>query len=369
MALNRKYQKLIENNTIKLDPAQAKIIEKLHFFGLQLIEKNNSNRNNFLDLFFNKKEHPIKNIYLYGGVGRGKSMLMDLFYELIEIDKKQRIHFHSFMKDIHDQLGDLRKNNDLDKKHLLHKIAKNYSSQYNLICLDELHITNVVDAMLVGNLFKYMIEENINFVITSNRRPDELYQDGLQRESFMDFIKLIIDKFDVCEIESAHDYRMHKIESIIDTYFYPLNEKNEKKIRHLFADLTDYGKISTKTIIADGREISLKDCFEDIVLLEFDDMCKQPLGANDYQKIATKFSIIFLTNIPKFIAEDRNEAKRFTNFIDVLYENKVLFICSAAVTPEKLYVSGDGNFEFQRTISRLNEMKSHDYIVNSKGNI
>ena len=245
------------------------------------------------------------------------------------------------MHEVHERMHEFRKTHT-DIEDPISYVAKDIADDAWLFCFDEMHVNDIADAMVIGRLFKHLFERGVILITTSNRHPDELYKNGLQREHFVPFIELLKEKVDVVELSSQHDYRLQKIQNIGQTYFYPLDQKAHQLITTLFDDMIHEMEFKNQT-------------------LNVDELCAQPLGSADYIEIANEFSTVIVQNIPKLRREHRNEAKRFVMLIDELYEHRVKFICSAEVKPQELYTEGREAFEFERTVSRLIEMQSEPY--------
>ena len=305
---------------------------------------------------FLKLKRPLNNksgIYIWGGVGTGKTMLMDKFFKSCTVKNKTRVHFHTFMQDIHKSLFDLRKK---EKHDPIKKIIKMISTKTDLLCFDELQITDITDAMLVGRLFEGLLNSEVKIVATSNRSPEDLYKDGLNRQLFLPFIKLLTDSLKVHEIKSEIDYRQKKLSSE-KLYFHPINKKTKNSINTLWSKISD-NKIEKLNICINDRNFLIKKYTNGMARIDFHELCGVPLGPADYLAITNKLRLIIIENIPILSPANANEAKRFITLIDTLYEAKVKLICSAEDTPEKLYQKGSGSFEFSRTSSRLIEMQS-----------
>lgn len=306
-----------------------------------------------------------RSIYIWGAVGRGKSLLMDMFYGALDLPYTQRVHFHSFMQEVHSTIRAWREEFEKkkSKKELLPAVALDFVSDYgNLMCLDELQVTDVADAMILGRLFTSMLDQGATFVITSNRPPEELYLGGLQREKFMDFVDLVYDRMDVLELSSPQDYRMLQIRAMQAVYMWPLSAQAEEILEGMFTQLTHHAEIQSLTLDVHGHKLQVPQSYGGIARFHFADLCEKPLGAADYLLIAHRFHTVFISGIPRLGPEKRNEAKRFVTLIDTLYDHRVKLICTAAAQPSELYVSGDGSFEFHRTASRLAEMQSRQYL-------
>jgi cell division protein ZapE len=304
-------------------------------------------------------------LYLYGGVGRGKSMLMDLFFAQAPIEKKRRVHFHAFMLEVHDQLHRWRQEKP-KQVDLIPALAEKLSAECTLVCFDEFHVTNIADAMILGRLFTALFERGVVMVATSNWAPDDLYKGGLQREQFLPFIALLKEKLDVLELGGSRDYRMARLKDM-SVYHYPLGDLAARQMREIFARMTDDEPPIAAALTVQGRKIEIlrqvSNAHGRVAWFDFDELCAQPLGAADYLAIATHYDVVLLDHVPRLNADRRNEARRFMTLIDELYEHKVTTIIAAADKPERLYPSGDGAFEFERTISRINEMQSVDYLT------
>ncbi len=366
MTLQDEYSKLVASGKVYEDTAQKHVLAKLEALCLT-IEKNFAQNNKIIKKIvpFPRKNHGIKGLYIHGAVGRGKSMLMDLFFCNLDIVKKKRVHFHAFMIDIHAQLHAWRNKNRDNRNSAdpLPAIARNIALHTNVLCFDEMQVNDIADAMILGRLFAELLKNGVVIVATSNRHPDALYKDGLQREHFLPFIAMVKERLDVMSLEAKEDYRLAHLKSLECVYYSPLDQNAEKFLRQAFAKLTGDAAPSAVTIDVAGRELSIAKAHGDVAWSSFKDLCEKPLGAADYIGIAREFSTLLLEGIPQMGAENRNEAKRFITLIDELYEHKVHLIATAATTPDMLYKKGDGSFEFSRTISRLIEMQSEKYMV------
>mgnify|MGYP000400274580 CR=1 FL=1 len=318
-----------------------------------------------LGLSTRRDEVAPQGLYLYGGVGRGKSMLMDLFFAQVPVERKRRVHFHAFMLEVHTQLHQWRQEKP-KQVDLIPALAEHLAAQCTLICFDEFHVTNIADAMILGRLFSALFDHGVVMVATSNWAPDDLYKGGLQRDQFLPFIALLKEKLDVLELDGGRDYRMARLKDMT-VYHYPLGDLSGLKMREAFARLTDNEPPIASSLIVQGRRIEIlrqvSNAHGRVAWFDFDELCAQPLGAADYLAIATHYDVVLLDHVPVLGTDRRNEARRFMTLIDELYEHKVTTIVAAADKPDRLYVAGDGTFEFERTISRLNEMQSVDYLT------
>jgi cell division protein ZapE len=299
-----------------------------------------------------------RGLYLWGGVGRGKSMLMDLFHAHAGIARKRRVHFHAFMQEIQSGLHEARKSGAEDA---LKPVAEAVIRDVDLLCFDEMQITDIADAMIVGRLFEMLFDAGVVVVTTSNRPPEDLYKHGLNRQLFLPFIAILNDKLEVHEITSLTDYRQHRLEGE-KTYFAPANAESRRAIDEIWRDLTG-GKSEELVLEVKGREVHLPRYWAGMARAEFWDLCGQPLGPADYLALAGAVKLLVLENVPRLDSSKFNEAKRFVTLIDALYEARTRVIISAEEEPERLYLEGSGSFEFERTASRLREMQSADWAA------
>jgi cell division protein ZapE len=315
------------------------------------------------------KPEPVRGLYMFGGVGRGKSMLMDLFYDSVTIQRKIRVHFHEFMQDIHARL---RVERDKMEGDPIPPVARQFTDNYRLIAFDEMVVNNSADAMIMSRLFTAIIEAGVTVVATSNRPPDDLYKDGLNREHFLPFIELIKQRLDVQSLNGPTDYRLERL-SGTSTWHVPNGAQATAALREAFFRMTDYSPDdaahvpSGEVAISGGRSIHVPKSLKGVAVFSFKKLCTEARGAPDYLAIARRYHTVFLVGIPQLGPENRNEAARFVTLIDALYEMKVKLIASADAEPMDLYSSGDGRFEFDRTISRLMEMQSDSYLALGHG--
>jgi len=314
---------------------------------------------------------PPKGLYIWGGVGRGKSMLMDMFFEAAKNKPKSRVHFHAFMQDTHRRIGAWRKLSAKERRAQPNYVrgagedpiaptAKAIASEATLLCFDEFHVTDITDAMILSRLFTALLSRGVVVVATSNRSPDTLYKDGLNRQLFLPFINLLNEKLDVLAMGGNEDHRLRKLHKA-PMYYSPLGPEASKDIDATWQRLIRPAVPQLQTLKVQGREIALLAAVG-TARADFSELCDRALGAADYLEIAQCFTTLILENVPVMSEENRNEAKRFVTLIDALYESKTNLVMSAAAEPSELYLTGDGAFEFERTISRLMEMRSDDYI-------
>ncbi|MCK0068398.1 AFG1 family ATPase [Kordiimonas sp. 5E331] len=327
-----------------------------------------------------KDRKPPRGLYVYGGVGRGKSMIMDLFYEIAPVKAKRRVHFHEFMLDVHARLKEWRslsgkeraaRGGRASEDDPIPPVARQLAAEATLLCFDEMQITDIADAMVIARLFKEMMECGVVVVATSNRPPNDLYKDGLNRQLFLPFIDKLNADFDVITLNGPTDYRYDRLKGV-DTYYTPVNSETTAKLSEAFFRLTDRDvenrdKVPSDELTVQGRKLFVPKAARGVAVFSFKRLCANPLGSADYLAIARAYHTVIMVAIPQLSKEKRNEAKRFVTFIDALYEHGVKFLCSAEVAPEELYPAGDGSFEFERTVSRLMEMQSEDYLARGHG--
>ncbi|WP_425427189.1 cell division protein ZapE [Actibacterium ureilyticum] len=345
------YSAKVQAGEIHADPGQVAVLDPLDRICTALAAAPETGGG--FSLFRRKaKPEPVRGLYMWGGVGRGKSMLMDLFYDHVPISGKRRVHFHAFLQEVHADLHTVRQTGVDDA---LAKVAQALAGDLRLLCFDEMQITDITDAMLVGRLFDLLFEQGVTVVTTSNRIPDDLYKDGLQRELFLPFIALIKDRLEVHHLASPTDYRQNRL-SGADVFFAPADASARGAMDEIWQDLTG-GAGAPLTLTIKGRAVELPKFHNGVARARFWDLCGKPLGPGDYLVIADTVRVLLLDDIPQLGRSNFNEAKRFVTLIDALYEAKVRLICSAAAQPEMLYVEGTGAFEFERTASRLREMQ------------
>lgn len=309
-------------------------------------------------LGFAKQVTPPQGLYIHGDVGRGKTMLMDMFYELSRVKPKSRIHFHEFMQGVHARVHHWRKQNDDPIPPMADKIA----ADATLLCFDEFQVSDITDAMILGRLFTALFERGVVVVATSNIEPDGLYKHGLNRGSFLPFIKLMKQKLDVISLDGETDYRLERLMGH-KVYVTPLGAAADAEVQRMWHDLTECKAAPPMELKVTGRTLVVPQAARNVARFSFEDLCVKPLGPGDFLKIAKTFHTVVIDHIPKLNKSRRNEAKRFVTLIDALYDNQVRLIASAAVAPQKIYPEGDHAFEFNRTASRLMEMQSEEYLM------
>lgn len=366
-AIYSAYQDLINTGAIQPDVAQAKAVHKLDELADTLGEYRKAmGKSGFLNRLTKRKPEPPKGLYFWGGVGRGKSMLMDLFFHHVEVRRKERVHFHAFMREVHRRLDNFRRAQEAGKvaqaKDPIQSLAAVIVERAWLLCFDEFHVSDIADAMILGRLFEALFEQGVVVVTTSNRVPSDLYKDGLQRDRFVPFIHMLEDKMRVVELDGGTDYRLARL-SAMDVYRIPLGPDATRDLEQDFRDLTPGVEGRPEGVPVNGRVVQIPMAAEGVALATFDTLCAEALGPSDYLEIAARYHTVILDGVPKLGPDNRNEAKRFVTLIDALYEAKTNLIVAADALPHELYTEGTGAFEFERTASRLMEMQSADYIA------
>ncbi len=344
------YDRLAATGEITADPAQHAALPVLEEIRAHFEAE--PPKKGLLGGLFAKAPAVPRGVYLWGGVGRGKSFLMDLFAEAVPTEAKRRVHFHAFMQEIHAGMHSARQRGVEDA---LKPVAEAVAAEVRLLCFDEMQITDITDAMIVGRLFEALFAERVIVVTTSNRAPDDLYKDGLNRGLFLPFIELIKDRMEVHHLESPTDYRQHRLADC-EVYFAPITPEARAAIDALWIDLTG-GSWEPLHLTVKGREVILPGFRNGVARVPFWELCGRPLGPADYLAVAKAVRVLILEDIPRLSRSNFNEAKRFVTLIDALYEARVRLIASAADVPERLYIEGEGTFEFERTASRLREMQ------------
>src|ERR1700730_7713146 len=305
-------------------------------------------------------------LYIWGPVGRGKSMLMDLFFADAPVAKKRRVHFHEFMLEVQARLHSRREKLAAEgappEADTIVPIAREIAQQTRLLCFDEFQVTNIADAMILARLFETLFGEGITVIATSNRKPDDLYKDGLQRDRFLPFIDLIKQRLEILELGGEHDYRLDRLRNF-DVYLTPSGAWANAKLDEAFRALSGGADGEPRVLRTQGRDVDLPRAAPGVAMAHYLDWCTKPMGAADFLCIAEHFHTVIVADIPRMGPDSQDKAARFVTMIDTFYEKKVKFICSAATAPSGLYVEGDGAFEFQRTVSRLMEMQSPEYLA------
>jgi len=357
--LEKQYNGLVAQGHIQHESMQITALHHLQTLLDNLLATVEYEQKSTLLKFILPRPANFQSLYIFGNVGRGKSMLMDLFFEACPIRQKRRVHFHAFMLEVHAFIHQWRRKNNTDA---ISALAKHIRESELLLCFDEFHVSDIADAMILVRLFRRLFELDIVVVITSNCHPNELYHDGLQRELFLPFVGLLQEKAKVIELVANRDYRLSHLHALKNTYYYPLDEQAANFIRQSYNELTNFAPLKPGVVEVLGRKVALSAVHGNVALTSFDELCMHALGPADYLEIGNRFDIVILADIPKLTIEKCNEAKRFVTLIDALYEHKVKLICTAEVSAQELYTSGEGSFEFERTVSRLIDMQSESYL-------
>jgi cell division protein ZapE len=363
----QRYAKLVAAGELRPDPDQKAAVEILEDLAEELAET--KNRGSLIWRLAGRMKEPPAGVYMWGGVGRGKSMLMDLAFHCIPYAPKRRVHFHEFMQEVHERLRIERAKEEGDP---IPPVAKAIAAEAKLLCFDEMVINNSADAMILSRLFSQLLEAGVTVVTTSNRPPKDLYLNGLNRELFLPFIALIERELKVVPLNGPTDYRLHRLGGM-PTWYVPNGPAATAALREAFFRLTDYppedsANVPTEELkLAGGRTLHVPKSLKGVVVFSFRRLCGEARGAPDYLAIARRFHTVIIVGIPRLGPENRNEAARFVTLIDELYEHKVKLLAAADAAPQDLYVAGDGAFEFERTASRLIEMQSEDYLALGHG--
>jgi cell division protein ZapE len=349
------YRSAVADSTLKFDQAQAAAAEKLDALGRALAQ--------FKPGLIRKKDAP-KGLYIWGDVGRGKSMLMDLFFDDVPVAPKSRVHFNAFMMDVHGRIHAERQRPGSGDP--IPVVARAIASEARLLCFDEFQVTDVADAMLLGRLFEQLFALNTVIVATSNVAPDRLYEGGLNRQLFLPFIAEIKKRLEVVELNGPTDYRMQRIAGL-NVYLTPVSSENDAAMDQAWFRLTGGARPKSLTLTVMGRALAVPAAARGVARFSFADLCIEPLAAPDYLAIARDFHTVLIDHIPVMGENMHNVARRFVVLIDTLYDEGVKLVCSAAAAPDRLYPDGRGSDAFRRAASRLMEMQSMDYLKRGHG--
>lgn len=353
------YRERLRYTEIEPDVAQLAAAKRLDALAAELVASRPNGPSRILARLARAKPHRLKGLYIHGAVGRGKTMLMDLFYEAVPAPQKRRLHFHEFMAEVHERIARGRATTDGDP---IPFVATEIAAASPLLCFDELHVTDIADAMILGRLFKSLFEKGVVVVATSNSAPNRLYWNGLNRQLFLPFVGLIEAHMDVIELKAEKDFRLDKL-SGRQLYFTPADATAEAALDDHWQRLTGHHPAEAVNLDVKGRKVVVPRTAMGVARFAFADLCGQPLGPLDYLHIAHAFHTVLIDAIPVLTPDRRNEARRFINLIDTFYDNRVSLIASAETEPGCLYPAGDGAELFERTVSRLIEMRSEAYLT------
>ena len=365
----QRYAHAVETGAIERDPAQERIVAALDRVTDEISSKRLAQKSSALGWLFAKRREtrePVRGLYIHGGVGRGKTMLMDMFFELLPARRKRRVHFNDFMADAHDRIQkhrQARKNGEVKEDDPIPPVAKAIAEQAWVLCFDEFSVTDIADAMILSRLFSALFSQGVVLVATSNVAPDDLYRDGLNRGLFEPFIGILKRHTDVLALDSPTDYRLEKLNRM-PVYITPLGPEADRLMNEEW-HLVTHGQPAGPTMLTvKGRQVAVPLAAGDAARFAFADLCEKPLGARDYIAIAGRFATIFVDHVPVLAEGRRNEAKRLILLIDTLYDHHIRLVVSAAAVPQALYASRHGTeaFEFERTASRLIEMQGRDWL-------
>ena len=368
------YDALVSGGHIELDPSQCELVDLLDQALVKLSTKRLSRKSSALGWLFGKKEtsaEPLKGLYIWGSVGRGKSMLMDMFFEALPHKRKRRAHFNDFMQDAQERIHAHRKafkEGKVSEEDPIPVVGRDMAENISVLCFDEFTVTDIADAMILGRLFETLFDQGVTIVATSNVEPQNLYKDGLNRKIFLPFIDLLLQHVDVFELGSRTDYRLEKLNRA-PVYLTPISSENRKIFDQTWLELAGTEEGSAEVLHLRGREFVIPQTGNNSARMSFDMLCKEARSAEDYLALARRFHTVFIEDIPVMDRQDQNAAKRFILLIDTLYDNHIRIVVLADAAPDELYIakSGTESFEFARTASRLNEMQSVEYIAGENG--
>ena len=371
-SVRARYDARVASGALTGDAAQAAAASRLDDLAAALAHPQKKS-------LFGKPPPPVRGLYLWGGVGRGKSMLMDLFFAGAGVASKRRVHFHEFMAEVHERLDVWRRLSDTERRrspfHVrgagddpIAPVARQVASEARLLCFDEFQVNQIADAMILGRLFEALFGEGVTVVATSNRHPDDLYKDGINRALFLPFIERLKERCDVFELAAARDYRLDRLVEA-PVWYAPLGAGSAAALDLAWDRLTLGAEPQRCVLTVKGRKLDIAREAAGVARLTFEELCARPLGSLDYLAVAATFHTVILESIPLLTPDRRNEAARFVALIDALYEARTKLVASAAAEPDRLYPDGDGAFEFQRTASRLFEMRSASYMAEERRNL
>ena len=354
MGVRALYAQTLAEHGFTADPAQLRAVDALERCENEWLDYK-ARRSNALTKMLRHPPIP-RGVYMYGGVGRGKSFLMDCFFNAVPLTRKTRLHFHEFMREVHRELSELQ-----GTVNPLHELGRRISRRYRLICFDEFHVADVTDAMILHRLLESLFEHRVSIVTTSNFKPDDLYPNGLHRDRILPAIELLKAKMEVLSVDNGTDYRRRSLEQV-ELYHTPLDAAADAAMTQAFERMAE-ARDEEPVLHIEHRELPARRKAGGVVWFDFKTLCGGPRSQNDYLEIATQFHTVLLSDVPHMPPRYASEARRFTWLVDVLYDRRVKLIMSAAVPPEELYTEGPLSHEFPRTVSRLNEMQSAEFLA------
>ena len=368
--VSSRYDRLVATGAVERDPAQIVLLARLDRLSVQLQEKRLARKTSALGWLFGRRpaaQEPLKGLYVWGSVGRGKTMLMDLFYESLSVRRRRRAHFHAFMADVHERIHAYRQDLKAGKvkgDDPIRPVAQALAGEAYVLCFDEFTVTDIADAMILSRLFKVLFEEGVVVVATSNVEPSRLYEGGLNRALFLPFIAMLNERMETVRLDSRTDFRLEKLAGS-PVFHAPADDSARAALDDAFRRLTGRARGERITVAVRGHPLEIPQAASGVARFAFEDLCAKPLGASDYLAVAQDFHTVILEDIPVMSFEKRNEAKRFITLIDALYDNRVKLLASAEKEVHDLYVASHGReaFEFDRTVSRLIEMRSEEYLA------
>jgi cell division protein ZapE len=367
-----RYEALIATGAIERDPAQAQLVRALDRLVQDLERRRRASKGSALGWLFKRRDEPeqTRGLYIWGSVGRGKTMLMDLFHEAAP-GSKRRVHFHGFLADAHERIHAYRqalKAGTVKGDDPIGPVADQLADEASLLCFDEFTVTDIADAMILGRLFNHLFRRGVTVVATSNVEPDRLYEGGLNRALFLPFVETLKERVEVLRLDARTDFRLEKLGGAA-VYHVPADEAAEAALDAAFRGLTGKARGRPAVIRVHGRDVRVPEEAVGVARFTFDDLCRQPLGASDYMAIARAYHTLIVDRIPVMQEADRNEAKRFITLVDTLYDRHVKLVASAQAQANELYTAASGReaFEFDRTVSRLIEMRSTEYLAAPHG--
>lgn len=368
-SVSERYDSLASAGDIEADPQQKILAKRFDSLIEAICSKRLSRKSSALGWLFGKSKkvaEPIKGLYIHGEVGRGKTMLMDMFFELLPVERKRRAHFNDFMADVHERINAHRqalKRGETKQEDPIPPVAKALAQQAWVLCFDEFTVTDIADAMILSRLFSALFERGVVLIATSNVAPDNLYPNGLNCQLFLPFVSILKTRVEVINLDLRTDYRLEKLDRQ-PVYLTPLGAESDARMDKTWKILTEGHRETPVTIDFRGRQIVLNRTAGNAVRVTFDELCAKPLAAADYLAIMARFRTMFIDNVPVLDMSRRNEAKRFILLVDTLYDHRARAVISAAASPDQLYIASSGTeaFEFDRTASRLFEMQSAEYL-------